>query len=45
MYDITLNEAVVSIGNLGETAEFSVSAIRLWWQKLGKKKYHLFELA
>jgi hypothetical protein len=39
VYDMTENEAGVSIGITHDTAEFAVGAIRRWWQKLGKKKY------
>lgn len=39
VYDIHRNEAVVSVGNSRDTAEFAVAAIRLWWQKLGIKHY------
>jgi hypothetical protein len=39
VYDISLNEALVSIGNSGDTAEFAVAALRMWWKKLGRKKY------
>lgn len=39
VYDITENEAGVSIGITRDTAEFAVGAIRRWWEKLGKKKY------
>jgi transposase len=39
VYDIHLNEAVVSVGISHDTAEFAVAAIRLWWKKLGRKRY------
>lgn len=39
VYDIGLNEAGVSVGISGDTAEFAVAAIRRWWKKLGKKRY------
>jgi len=39
VYDIHRNEAIMSIGISGDTAEFAVAAIRLWWKKLGKKQY------
>jgi transposase len=39
VYDIHRNEALVSVGNSGDTAAFAVAAIRLWWQKLGKENY------
>ncbi len=39
VYDISLNEAGVSIGISHDTAEFAVAAIKRWWTKLGKKRY------
>lgn len=39
VYDITNNEAVVSVGTSHDTAEFAVAAIRLWWKRLGRKRY------
>jgi Rhodopirellula transposase DDE domain len=39
VYDIDLNEAWVSVGISRDTAEFAVQAIRLWWGKLGRKRY------
>ena len=39
VYDIHRNEALVSVGNSGDTPEFAVAAIRLWWHKLGSKNY------
>lgn len=39
VYDITLNQAAVSIGITHDTAEFAVAAIERWWKRLGKKKY------
>lgn len=39
VYDIHRNEALVSVGNSADTAEFAVAAIRLWWQQLGKQHY------
>lgn len=39
VYDIGRNEAGVSVGISGDTAEFAVGAINRWWQKLGKKRY------
>ena len=39
VYDIHRNEALVAVGNSGDTPEFAVAAIRLWWRKLGKKHY------
>jgi hypothetical protein len=39
VYDLTLNEAGVSVGISHDTAEFAVAAIRRWWQRLGRKRY------
>ena len=39
VYDIHRNEAFVSGGVSSDTAEFAVSAIRMWWMRLGKKHY------
>ncbi len=39
VYDIHRDEAVVSVGSSHDTAQFAVAAIRLWWKKLGKKRY------
>jgi transposase len=39
VYDITHNEAGVSVGISHDTAEFAVAAIRRWWIRLGQKKY------
>jgi transposase len=39
VYDIHRNEAAVSVGVSHDTAEFAVSAIERWWQKLGRKRY------
>jgi transposase len=39
VYDITHNEAGVSVGISHDTAEFAVAAIRRWWRRLGRKRY------
>ena len=39
VYDITNNEAGVSVGISHDTAEFAVSAIRRWWQELGRQRF------
>jgi len=39
VYDLTHNEAGVSVGISHDTAEFAVAAIRRWWQRLGRKRY------
>ena len=38
VYDLTYNEAGVSVGISYDTAEFAVAAIRRWWKRLGEKK-------
>lgn len=39
VYDITHNEAGVSVGISRDTAEFAVASIHRWWQRLGKRRY------
>jgi len=39
VYDIHRNEAAVSVGISHDTAEFAVTGIQRWWQKLGRKRY------
>ncbi len=39
VYDIADNSAMVSIGIDRDTAEFSVAAIRAWWDQLGSPRY------
>lgn len=39
VYDITENEALVSVGVSSDTAEFAVEAIRRWWNELGQERY------
>lgn len=39
VYDLTHNEAGVSVGVSHDTAEFAVAAIRRWWKRLGQEKY------
>lgn len=39
VYDISENEAWVSIGISSDTAEFAVEAIRRWWDQLGRSRY------
>lgn len=39
VYDVTHNEAGVSVGISHDTAEFAVAAIRRWWTRLGRKRY------
>lgn len=39
VYDLTRNEAAVSVGISHDTAEFAVASIRRWWRRLGRKRY------
>jgi transposase len=39
VYDMTYNEAGVSVGISHDTAEFAVASIRRWWERLGSKRY------
>lgn len=39
VYDLTRNEAGVSVGISHDTAEFAVASIRRWWRRLGSKRY------
>ena len=39
VYDIACNVAGVTVGIGHDTAEFAVTAIRRWWQKMGRKRY------
>jgi transposase len=39
VYDLRHNEAWVSVGVSGDTAEFAVEAIRCWWRRLGRRRH------
>lgn len=39
VYDIEKNEGWVSVGISHDTGEFSVNAIRAWWNEMGKSLY------
>jgi hypothetical protein len=39
VYDIANNEAGVTVGISHDTAEFAVTAIQRWWEKLGRKRF------
>ena len=39
VYDIAENTGFVSVGIDRDTAQFSVAAIRAWWQQLGHERY------
>jgi transposase len=45
VYDVTRNEAWVSVGIDHDTAEFAAAAIGRWWSKMGQRRYpHAQEL-
>jgi hypothetical protein len=39
VYDLTRNEAWVSVGIDHDTAEFAAAAIGRWWSKMGRQRY------
>jgi hypothetical protein len=39
VYDVTRDEAWVSIGISHETAAFAVDTIRHWWRQMGRRRY------
>ena len=39
VYDLTHDEAAVSVGISHDTAEFAVASIRRWWKRMGRKRY------
>jgi len=39
VYDLSHNEAWVSVGISSDTAEFAVQAIRFWWKRLGRRRH------
>lgn len=39
VYDVSQNEAWVSVGINHDTAEFAVAAIEQWWKHLGSERY------
>jgi hypothetical protein len=39
VYDLSHNEAWVSVGVSSDTAEFAVETIRTWWKRLGRRRY------
>lgn len=39
IYDITYNEAGVTVGISHDTAEFAVASIQRWWKRMGQKRY------
>lgn len=39
VYDLSHNEAWVSVGVSSDTAEFAVETIRTWWKRLGQRRH------
>ncbi len=39
VYDLSHNDAGVSVGIGHDTAEFAVASIRRWWERLGRARY------
>lgn len=39
VYDETHNEGWVSVGDVADTAQFAVNAIRSWWQQMGAARF------
>ena len=39
VYDMTRDEAWVSVGRDHDTPKFAVASIRLWWKKMGQRAY------
>jgi len=39
VYDLTNNEAWVSVGIDHDTAEFAAAAIERWWRKMGRRRF------
>jgi transposase len=39
VYDLTHDEAWVSVGVDHDTAEFAVESIRRWWRKMGRRRF------
>lgn len=39
VYGIANNEAGVTMGISHDTAEFAVTAIQRWWEKLGRRRF------
>jgi hypothetical protein len=39
VYDETNNEGWVSVGEVADTAEFAVNAIRSWWNHMGRARF------
>ena len=39
VYDVANNEGWVSVGDVADTAEFAVNAIRTWWTTMGRDRF------
>src|SRR3972149_8151390 len=39
VYDLTHNEAWVSVGTDHDTAQFAVETVRRWWRKMGSQRF------
>ena len=39
VYDLLNNQGWVSVGIDHDTAEFAVNSIRLWWQRMGRRRF------
>lgn len=39
VYDVTNNEGWLSVGDVADTAEFAVEAIRRWWNLMGRARF------
>jgi hypothetical protein len=39
IYDLTNDEGWVSVGDVADTAEFAVEAIRRWWNEMGRARF------
>ena len=39
IYDIKMNEALITIGTSHETAKFVCDSVKSWWNSIGKKRY------
>ena len=39
IYDVTNDEGWVSVGDVADTAEFAVEAIRRWWYAMGRDRF------
>jgi hypothetical protein len=39
IYDVANNQGWVSVGDVADTAEFAVEAIRSWWNQMGRTRF------